>query len=163
MKRMLALILVCSLIFSGCGFFGSRIKDPVTFYYLCEQYPQDLCCVMVPEEREASGHISDLPYLLALYQMGPVEEELRRPLPAGTRIRSERRENQLLLELSDAAMTLSELDFSLACACLTMTCLDITGAESVTISCGDRTKTMTRSGLTLSDSPEQTEPTEEPA
>ncbi len=162
MKRIFSIILVCSLLLSGCGFFGARIREPVLFFYLCEHYTKDLCCVIVPEEREASGHAADLPYLLALYQMGPVDEELRRPLPIGTRIKSERQENQILLELSDAAHSLSELDFSLACACLSLTCLDITDADTVTIACGSRTKTMTRDSLILSDIPEQTEPMEEP-
>ena len=63
---------LCFLL-SGCGFFGERIREPVTFYYLCADYQEKLCCVIVPEEREASGHSGDLSYLLALYQIGPAE------------------------------------------------------------------------------------------
>ncbi len=161
MKRILPLILVFSLLLSGCGFFGERIKSPATFYYLCEYYTEELCCVIASEEREASGHSSDLPYLLALYQMSPADEGHRSPLPDGTAIQARQQDDQICLELSDAAQSLSELDFSLACACLTLTCLDISGAASVTVICGDRTRTMDRSSLTLFDTAEQTKSTEE--
>ena len=93
--------------------------------------------------------------------MGPTSEELRSPLPSGTRIHSEIQDDQILLTLSDDALTLSDLDYSLACACLTLTCLDITDADSVTVSCGDRVRTMTQESLTLYDETETFAPTEE--
>lgn len=161
MKRMTALILAVSFLLSGCASFGERIKDPVTFHYLCSNYTEDLCCVIVSEQRESSGHIGDLPYLLALYSMGPVSEEMKSPLVTGTRITAAQEDGHILLELNDACAILSDMDFSLACACLTLTCLDITGAESVTIRCGERAKTLDRSMLTLADTPVQTALTEE--
>jgi len=161
MKRIFSMILVLCLFLSGCGFLGERIREPVTFHYLCRTYPEELCCVLVSEEREASGHVGDLSYLLALYQIGPTSEELRSPLPSGTRIHSEIQNDQILLTLSDDALTLSDLDYSLACACLTLTCLDITDADSVTVSCGDRVRTMTQESLTLYDETETFAPTEE--
>lgn len=161
MKRILCLTLVLSILFSGCGFFGERIREPATFHYLCRNYQEELCCVIVSEEREAAGHTGDLAYLMALYQMGPSNEDLTSPLPSGTRISSDVQNGQIFLELSDAALTLSDPEFSLACACLTLTCLDIMEAESVTVSCGSRNKTMTRDSLILHDTEEPTSPTEE--
>lgn len=161
MKRMICLILAMCFLFSGCGFFGERIREPVTFHYLCTNYPEDLCCVINTEQREASGHSTDLAYLLALYQMGPAAETLRSPLPAGTQIRVEKQDGQLLLELSEAAQALSDVEYTLACACLTLTCLDIIPTEAVTVSCGDRSKTMTGNSLILYDEIEIISPTEE--
>ena len=161
MKRILCLILAFALLLSGCSFFGERIREPVTFHYLCGKYQEELCCVIVTEEREAAGHSGDLAYLMALYQMGPSGENVYSPLPAGTRISSQLQDGQVLLELSDAASTLSDPDFSLACACLTLTCLDIAEAEAVTVSCGSRSMTMTRSTLTLNDPAVPTAATEE--
>ena len=161
MKRILCLFFVFSLLFSGCGFFGERIHEPTTFHYLCRNYQEELCCVIVGEEREAAGHSGDLAYLMALYQMGPSDENLSAPLPSGTRISSDVQNGQVFLELSDAASTLSDPEFSLACACLTLTCLDITDAESVTVSCGNRSNTMTRGSLMLNDMEKSTTPTEE--
>lgn len=160
-QRILCLILSISILLTGCGFFGERIKEPVTFYYLCSSYQEDLCCVIVSEEREASGHLGDLSYLLALYLMGPTNDEYVTPLPAGTRIASQMDAGHILLELTDTSHTLSDIEFSLACACLTLTCLEITDAEDVTILSGDREKTMSRSTLTLYDATSETIPSEE--
>lgn len=160
-KRIICLMLIISLLLSGCGFFSARDKDSVMFYYLCDRYQEDLCCVIVSEEREASGHMGDLPYLLALYAMGPVSDECVTPLPYGTRIHSQMTDGHVFLELSGIPRDLSDIEFSLACACLTMTCLDITNAEDVTIRHGDQETVMNRSRLTLYDTAGETIPTEE--
>ena len=162
-KRIFCLILTASLFLSGCGFFGERIKHPVIFYYLCGSYQEDLCCVVVSEEREASGHMGDLPYLLALYLMGPTNDEYTMPLPPGTRIIVQNKDGHILLELSALPDTFSDVDFSLACACLTLTCLEISDAEDVTIRSGDRETVMSRDTLTLLDTTSETATMEEPS
>lgn len=153
MKRFFCLLLMLCILLSGCGILGERIKEPVTFYYLKSEYQyftQD--GVIASEEREASGHREDLSYLLALYLMGPAEEELISPVPRGTRIFSAEETAQgVVLQLSDTAATMSETEFSLACACLSLTCLDLTNANQVTINSGERTVTMSRETLTLYD------------
>lgn len=162
MRRTICLLAAICLFLSGCGFFGERIKEPVTFYYLCDKYQEELCCVIVSEEREASGHVGDLSYLLHLYLMGPSDDELVSPLPGSVRILSvEKDGSHIRLELTDAAQNLSDISFSLACACLTMTCLDISGAENVTIQSGDRSITMNRESLALYDNSAETTPTED--
>ena len=108
--------------------------------------------VIVAEEREAYGHGRDLSYLLAFYLMGPMKEGLVCPLPEGTGIVSvEQASSGISLVLTDTLETLSDADYSLACACLTLTCLNITGGEKVTITSGSRSVTMTRNTLTLFD------------
>lgn len=152
MKRLICLFLVCCML-CGCSSFGVHMKEPVTFYYLCRQYRTDLCCVILPEERESSGHTGDLSYLLALYLMGPVSEEIRSPLPSGTTVQSVRHNSDsVIIELSDLDKSLSDSAFSLAGACLTMTCLDIVPAKNVTVISGTRSVTMNRSSLSLFDS-----------
>ena len=153
MKQLICLFLIFSLLLCGCSSFGERIKEPATFYYLCGQYQKDLCCVILTEEREASGHTDDLSYLLALYLMGPVSEECRSPLPSGTTVESiVYNANALTIELSDLDKTLSDAEFSLAGACLTMTCLDIVPARNVTVISGTRSVTMNQDSLSLFDS-----------
>ena len=163
MKRMLCLILVLCLFLPGCALFGERIREPVTFYYLRAEYRYGAADgVIAPEVREASDHVGDLSYLMALYLMGPSDEELVSPIPRGTRIYSAVQENNTVtLTLSDASQTLTDSEFSLACACLTMTCLDITGAEQVTITSGSRSTTMSRDNLMLTDISATTEATED--
>ncbi len=152
MKQMTCLVLLLSLLLSGCGILGEPVQEPVTFYYLRESYPYGSTeSVIGFEERDASGHREDLTYLMALYLMGPAKEDLRSPLPLGTNIFSAKYESgTVLLALSDT--TLTDVDFSLACACLAMTCMDLTGAEAVTITSGSRTVSMDKTNLVLFDS-----------
>lgn len=153
MKRFVcfSLILVCFL--SGCQLPGERIKEPVTFYYIRADYQENLTDAFGTELREASGHRADLSYLMALYLMGPVDKTLSSPIPAGTRIYvTENNAYNVKLKLSDTSETLSDVEFSMTCACLAMTCLEITGTNEVTISSASRSVTMTRSNLELSDS-----------
>lgn len=153
MKHSFCLILVLCLLLTGCGIQVERFKEPVTFYYPYAEYRYFTGDgVIASEEREASGHRDDLSYLLALYLMGPADESLTAPLPRGTRIyASSQTEDTIQLRLSDGASVLDDKAFSIACACLSLTCLDLTDAESVTIESGERSATMTRDMLVLND------------
>lgn len=153
MKRIIALLVLICMLLSGCSFFEERMLDSVTFYYLQTEYAYGKNpSVIVSETREAAGHRDDLSYLLALYLMGPAEEEHRSPLPPGTRIlKSEQKGTKITLELTNPFYSYADAELTLACACLTMTCLDITDAEEVTVIFGEQEITMSRSSLTLLD------------
>lgn len=152
MKRFLCLTLIFCILLSGCQLLGDRIKEPVMFYYVRSQYQDDLSAAIASEAREASGHLDDLSYLMALYLMGPVSEDLESPIPPGTRIYVET-ENKynVILNLSDTEKTMTDTEFSIACACLSLTCLELTGTEKVTVTSGDRSVTMTPETLELFD------------
>lgn len=162
MKRVLTLILAISFLLSGCSFSGEHLKEPVTFYYVRADYPftaKD--SIFAAEEREASGHREDLSYLMALYLIGPTGEDLVSPIPKGTRIYSaELNEDTVCLNMSNTDSTLTDSGFTIACACLSLTCIGLTGAAKVTITSGERTVTMTADTLMLYDIP--TQPTEVP-
>lgn len=148
MKRLTAIILIC-LLLSGCG---NGLKEPVTFYYLNANYEETMSSVIGSEQREASGHAEDLAYLMALYLMGPASEDLQSPLPQGVHMFSiEHRNSAITLRLSSPSTPMTDAQYTLAFSCLSMTCLEITGAESITISCGDRTMTLSASDLLLQD------------
>ncbi len=160
MKRITALLLIAVLLLSGCGWMGERFREPVTFYYL----KKDISAVAPGEDifagelREASGHRQDLSYLMALYLIGPSGEELRTPIPRGTRISSARYEDQTVyLNMSDTSKTMTDIEFSLACTCLSLTCLELTDAQSVTITSGERSVTMGRNTILLKDEIKTTE------
>ena len=158
MKRLFCLILAWCLLLSGCTLTGEHIKEPVTFYYVRSEYPftaKDP--ILASEEREASGHRDDLTYLLALYLIGPTDEELVSPIPKGTRIYSaEVKDGTVYLNMSDTDSTLTDSGFTIACACLSLTCIDLTGAQAVTITSGGREVTMTADSLMLYDIPTET-------
>ena len=84
--------------------------------------------------------------------MGPVDEDHVMPFPSGTRIYcSGKGDGSLVLELSNAVAALSDIEFSTGCACLALTCFDISECTDVTVVNGSRSITMTRESLTLSD------------
>ena len=149
--RFLCLLLCLCLFLPGCS--GELMKDPVTFYYPRREYQYGAeDGVISSEQREASGHTNDLRYLLSLYLIGPSSDELVSPLPWGTRLLGVSRENgTVTLELTDTAQSVTDTEFTLACACLTMTTLSITGGDEVTITSGSRSVTMSRDSLTLID------------
>lgn len=150
MKRPICLLLLCCLILSGCSVSGERIKEPVEFYYVNDGYQKDMDQPIASEMREASGHREDLSYLLALYSMGPSTKDLRSTLPRNTKIiPSERSDDSITLTLSESAQTMTDKDFTLASACLTMTCMELIDVQQVTVVCGDRNITIQADNLLL--------------
>ncbi|MBO7251265.1 MAG: hypothetical protein J6V25_01430 [Oscillospiraceae bacterium] len=153
MKQTIAILLLICLIFTGCASDGSAKENQITFYYLRQQYQYgEPDGVIVQEHRDASGHRRDLNYLMALYLMGPTDESHRIPLPSGTRVYCNQLDSYTItLELSEAANVLSESEFTIACACLSLTCFNVTNAQKVTVVSGERTITMTRDTILLND------------
>ena len=102
-------------------------------------------------------------YLLALYLLGPSDEELVPTMPGSCWVLSmDQTPNALTIEFTDTSLSLTDAEYSLACACLSMTCIGITNAERITIKSGPRSVTMTKDNLTLFDSttPANTEETQ---
>lgn len=154
MKRALCLILCLGLVLTGCSFSGQRLREPVTFYYVRQDYrygTED--GVIAGESRESAGHGEDLNYLLSMYLMGPTSEELESPLPEDTVLLGViQLDGAVTLQLSDTEKTLTDLEFSLACACLATTVMGIASVTQVTVESGDRANTVTRENLTIYDS-----------
>lgn len=149
MKRIVAMILLMALLLCGCA---DKMREPVTFYYVRDSFEEDMSQVIGTEQREASGHRDDLLYLLALYLMGPAEDSLVSPLPSYTTILSaEQMDSTVTVQLTDTTASLSDGQFTLACSCLTLTCLEITDAEYVTIISGNRSVTLGKDSLVLLD------------
>lgn len=154
MKRLICLILTFSLLLAGCTLSSEGVREPIRFFYLRSEYQYDTPDgVIASEIRDAASHAGDLTYLLALYLIGPSQDDLVCPLPQSTRIYSaEVKDDAVLLTLSDTEKTMADREFSLACACLALTCMEITGLDAVTIQSGERSVTMTSENLTLYDS-----------
>ena len=124
MKRLTALLLAAILL-TGCSFSGTRMKEPVTFYYLHAQTDSNTYDdffskgIIGSETREASGHRENLKYLLAVYMKGPLAPELASPFPAGCTILEIHQENgQLSILLNPILAETRDLDITIACACL---------------------------------------------
>lgn len=151
MKKWIASILAC-LLLSGCGSLTEGLREPVNFYYVRSGYQTDMSSPIGSEQREAAGHRQDLRYLLAMYLMGPSQEPLRSPLPSGTQILSlDENDTLLTICLTDLDEILSDADYSLACACLSLTLLDLTDMQSITVASGSRSITMTQENVLYMD------------
>ena len=163
MKRLIPLLLAF-LLLTGCAFSGNKLKDPVTFYYLrnatdSTAYDDFFAKgVISSEEREASGHGDDLEYLLTVYFRGPLDQGLISPFPLGCRIlEMQKAENELTLLLNPILSEKSDLDVTLACACLAKTCLDLADVDTVRIEARNLedkllfTRTFTRDNMLLQD------------
>lgn len=152
MKRLFCILLSLCFLLSGCSFWGERIKDPVVFYYIRDDFQKDMESVISSETREAAGHRNDLPYLLALYSMGPSTEGFLSPIPNGTKISpTEHTPDGIVLTLTDEAANMTDAEYTLASACIAMTCMELTDATKITVSCGERSITITENNLLLDD------------
>ena len=154
MKYTLRILMAAALLLmlAGCQ---TTDNNSVPFYYCrspeTKAYFEDEG-IIHSEFRELTGHRSDLHYMVGLYLAGPMDEDLLDPFTRQTRLLDlQQKDSRILIELSDHTKSMSDSDFSLSCACLTLTCLEFTGCQSVTIASGDCTVTMDRDHIILQD------------
>ena len=155
MKRFFSLLLVIAVTLSLAA---CASRNAVTYYYVRNEDEYlfgEADGVMVGESREAAGHVDDLRYLLILYLHGPISENLKSPFPMGTKLVELTREgDSLTIQLTSIFTVLEGTDLSLACACLSRTCFDMTDVQTVTITAMGRetvSVTMERDNLLLMD------------
>ena len=138
MKQNIALLL-CLLVCFGlcaCGVSSSRSSNSVKFYYRVEdiKYNSD-ARVIESETFEAGSRRSDLEYLIKKYLSGPNNSAFLSPFPSGVKLSHIAiQDNTVNIILSNELSSLAGYDLTVACACLTLTVLDITQAASVRIS-----------------------------
>lgn len=156
--RILTVLLLLFCLLGGCSLSGASGSE-VSFYYSRKDFSygsQD--AVVVAEQRDISGHEGDMKYILSLYLMGPLDEELTGIFPVTARIVGVKQDGTTLrIHLTPIAKALSEVEFSLACSCMTMTCMELTDCSQVCIICGDKTVTLSSADLLLFDDPIPTE------
>ena len=152
MKKWIAAGL-CLLLLCGCGRKGKPLFDPVYLYYPRTEYDYGSADSAITwEAMDGTGHMDDFEFLLSEYFAGPIDEGLVKPFPMGTTLLSARlEEDDFLLEISPEALELPEHQFTLGCSCLSMTCFELTQAETVTVSCGEKSLTIRRNGMLLAD------------
>ncbi len=154
MKRLLILCCIGCLLLCGCQLESREDREPVLFYYRQAEFVlgEDNGSIAA-EERDGTGHITDMNYLLRLYLAGPLSEELICPFPSDVQLSSIRTgQGKVTVTLTGSPEHLPEAQKTLACACLTLTCLDIFEEETVMILWGEEIITMDESCLTLFDS-----------
>ena len=155
MRKFLILFFSCCIAvsFLGCSTEDSAEDTPQLFYYL----RRDI--LYGAEDSVISSEIcewenADADTLLKQYFLGPISEHLVSPYPAGTKPLSVKRsDDSLLIYLSSEFADLTDLEYTLACACLAKTCLSLYSVTEVTIRIEgtDNSITLNSSSLTLVD------------
>lgn len=158
MRKFLSVFLTGIIILSllGCSSKSLDPADTHKFHYrrAAFQFGTENA-VVASESRDISGHAGDWSYLITLYLSGPLDEELVSPFPESTRLLSvERKDTELFITLTDSGTVVLESEFSLACVCLTLTCLETPEISQVTIQNRDRSITLTRENMILYDAPQ---------
>ena len=100
---------------------------------------------------------------MALYLNGPTDNRLYSPFPKDLEIQSIQRDGSTLtITVNDSLAKLKGMKLTKACACLALTCLDLTDAETVSIQAAtellnnQKSIDLTRDSLVLLDTAEAT-------
>ena len=158
MKRIILFLLLLSLTLSCLGCQGGTDAEHAFYYLRTENsiaYGKE--DALIAAESQDLGQDMDLEDILRLYLNGPAEEKLRSPFPKETQLLSVAEESETLtLVLSLEFSTLDGIQLTLAGACLTATCHDLTGIETIRVCSGENTYDFALSSFVLLDSsPEQ--------
>lgn len=131
-----AIILCVIILLSLCACTPEQaLQEPVAFYYPKAQVSYGTADGAITFELRESASLQNID-LLSLYLKGPVGETLAQPFPENVDIMHFQFEDQeALLVLSDNYATLSGLSLSVANACLAKTVMELTTADTVSISC----------------------------
>lgn len=135
-KRLLTVILLLLFSFSLTACSGhNTVQIPVKYYYLRNELQFEATDgVILPEIREAQGNEDNPGQLLRIYLAGPNSITYRSPFPHNIELISLTvKDATLTVTLSNHFAELSGRDLTLACVCLGMTAMELTGAEAVTI------------------------------
>ena len=154
MRRIISGMLAAFLLLlCGCHGIHPGRKDDVRFYYPRTEFQYGTAeGVISPEARDMSGHLNDPDYLMRMYLMGPLDKSLEPAFPIGTRLMSwEETPEAIRLVLSQEGEELPEIQFTLACACIAKTCMELRGVNQVSVERGSQSMTIEQSELLLLD------------
>ncbi|MBE6944556.1 MAG: hypothetical protein E7459_00520 [Ruminococcaceae bacterium] len=138
MNRIVVFLLMLSVFFvGGCvrNPAESDMEAPIRFYYkVTDEGYGTVGRAIDFELYDAEGHEDDFDRILDAYFLGPQQEGLVAPFPKATNLRVAWLDGETMhIDLSDSFGALSGIDLTLACSCITMTCLQFPGVETVTI------------------------------
>ena len=135
MKRFITLLLLLCICTSLFACSEEKIISPVSFYYLRSDLSYGAADSAVAAEiREGADYGNDYVQLLREYLDGPLSEDYVQTIPDEVvLIACHIDGNMADVVLSDEIAQLSGMDLTVACACLTLTTIGLTGVETVQI------------------------------
>ena len=159
MKRWISMACAAAMLFTlcACSKNNPSVVSPVNFYYKTDPANYQAGSI-TPEVRDSDGYDDNLKGLIQLYIDGPASKSYLNPFPKRLTVKSITVNNTTVeLQLNAAFTQLTDLDMTTACACLTMTLLEITQRHRLIITAIDEsgnviyTGSMTRDHILLSD------------
>lgn len=161
MKRMMLTLmpLLAVLCLCSCRQDKPEAQKPVNFYYTVNTEDfGEYRSVFQPEKRESLGYEQDWLGLLQQYLAGPADITLANPFPAHLVLEAIEVSGDIcIITVSNEMAALSELDLTIACACLTLTATELTDTQKLTVDISalngeaHRSITMSRAALLLQD------------
>ena len=135
MRRLSCFLIILAIsLLSGCTDPHTNIQN-VTFYYVHNDIVFGTeSGVIASTQIQVTGNNTDYQKLLEKYFRGPTNYDCTSPFPAGITLEEFNMDaNKVQILLSPHMSTLSGIQFTIACACLTRTVLEMTGSQSVQI------------------------------
>ena len=159
MKRVLSLVLILAALLSLSACLREDDQpEGMAFYYCAARSDYNVGSTALTAEYRTDVAEDPLQQALERYLDGPVSAELRSPFPEELKLMSAYREGSTVyLTFSRELTDLSGLELTMACGCLTLTTLALTGAQQVEIRSvsglldGQRAITMDKNTLLLMD------------
>lgn len=160
MRRAICLLLCCVslLLCFGCTEKSPEPQDGIVFYYPQAQLSFQPGSTIIGTETRALTDQETWAQVLSIYFLGPDAEHLLSPFPAGLAVIKTSMENKTVyITVSDHLAELTGLELTMACSCLSLTALALTGAETVVINAedalldGQKSITMDKNTLLLLD------------
>lgn len=137
MKKCVSIILIVVLLcLIGCSNTSKSIEKPAGFYYCTspDSY-KTLRKAITSEVRDAAVYGDDLQNLLNEYLKGPESDSLVNPFPDNCTVESfQQNDANARIVLSSSFSSLTGLELTLACACLSMTVFELSDYQSITFS-----------------------------
>ena len=137
MKRIFCLILAICIAFllPGCKDKEEPILEPVNFYYRNADISYDSSTGLISAQvTESAGYDRNFLDILNFYLKGPIQDHFEHTFPSGTKALSlEFIGSNAQIVLSNDFARLGGIDLTIACACLSMTVMELTNSSSVTI------------------------------
>lgn len=137
MKKTYYLFLILSLLISlwGCSANRQKPEGSVTFYYQRSNInPEESNSAIATDSRVLPDNANDNISILNTYLQGPVTDPLHKIFPTGiTLVSLDLTNENAVVILGGTYATLSGMEQTMFCACMTLTVCDLTGTKQVTI------------------------------
>ena len=135
MKLKLSIILFICFCMILCGCNQNTGNNDFRFYFCQEPNYDSAQGLVMHEVRQVYYDRLAYSEIISVYLNGPKSRNLKNPFPSGTMLIDFSTEQQTAhVVLSDHLSTLTGIDLTMACTCLSLTVKDLTGCTEIQIS-----------------------------